>query len=72
MYILYIMEKIMRTSLRENAKNIIEFEKKKMIPLTKKQLKSHEDARVCYIFLFSKRFFQSKLSKSYRSLSLHR
>ena len=72
MYILYIMEKIMRTSLRENAKNIIEFEKKKMIPLTKKPLKSHEDARVCYIFLFSKRFFQSKLSKSYRSLSLHR
>ena len=53
MYILYIMEKIMRTSLRENAKNIIEFEKKKMIPLTKKQIKI---ARRCqsmlYFFIF--------------------
>ena len=29
------------TSLREHAKNIIDFEKKKMLPLTKEELKSH-------------------------------
>ena len=36
-------------SLREDAKSIIDFEKKKMLPLTRKKLKSHEDAKVCYI-----------------------
>ena len=30
-------------SLREHAKNIIDFEKKKMLPLTKEELKSHQD-----------------------------
>ena len=60
------------SSLREHAKNIIDFEKKKMIPLTKKQLKSHEDAKVCYIFFIFEKNFSKKLSKSYRSLSLHR
>ena len=35
--------------LREHAKNIIAFEKKKMLPLTKEELKSHEDAKLCYI-----------------------
>ena len=30
------------TSLREHAKKIIDFEKKKMLPLTKKELKSHQ------------------------------
>ena len=33
-------------SLREHAKNIIDFEK---IPLTKEELKSHQDAKVCHI-----------------------
>ena len=32
-------------SLKEHAKNIIGFEMKKMLPLTKKELKSHEDAK---------------------------
>ena len=36
-------------SLREHAKNIIDFEKKKMLPITKEELKSHRDAKVCYI-----------------------
>ena len=36
-------------SLREHAQNIINFEKKKMLPLTTEELKSHPDARVCYI-----------------------
>ena len=37
------------TSLREHAKNIIDFEKKNMLPLTKEELKSHQYANVCYI-----------------------
>ena len=36
-------------SLREHAKNIINFENKKMLPLAKEELKSHQDAKVCYI-----------------------
>ena len=32
-------------SLREHAKNIIDFDKKKMLPLTTKKLKSHHDAK---------------------------
>ena len=35
-------------NLWEHAKNIIDFEKKKMSPLTE-ELKSHQDAKVCYI-----------------------
>ena len=31
------------TSFREDTKNITDFEKKKMLPLTKKELKSHQD-----------------------------
>ena len=37
------------TSLREPAKNIIDFEKRKMLLLTKEELKSHQHAKVCYI-----------------------
>ena len=36
-------------SLRENAKNTIDFEKKKMLPLTKEELKSHQNVKVYYI-----------------------
>ena len=43
------------TSLREHATNVINFEKKKMLPLTKKELKLHQDATECYIC--GKRFF---------------
>ena len=32
--------------LREHAKNIIDFEKKKMLPLTKEELKSHQGGKV--------------------------
>ena len=31
--------------LREHAPNVISFEKKKMLPLTKIELKLHQDAR---------------------------
>ena len=30
-------------------KNIINSEKRKMLPLKKEELKSHQDAKVCYI-----------------------
>ena len=36
-------------SLREHAKILIDFEKKKMLPLTIEELKSHQDARGCHI-----------------------
>ena len=48
------------TSLREHAENIIDSEKKKMVPLTK-ELKSHQDGKVCCIC--GKRIVK-KLSKS--------
>ena len=41
--------KMFCTSLREYTKNIIDFEKKKMLLLTKEELKSHQVAKVCYI-----------------------
>ena len=37
------------SSLREIAKNITDFEKKKMLPLLKEASKSHQDAKVSYI-----------------------
>ena len=37
------------TCLRKHAKNIIDFEKKEMMPLTKEELKSYQDANVCYV-----------------------
>ena len=35
--------------LREHATKIINYEKKKMIPLTKKEEKNHNKQKVCYI-----------------------
>ena len=37
-------------SLRGDAADLVNFEKKKMLPLTPKQLKSHQDSTICYIF----------------------
>ena len=37
------------TFLREHTKRIIDFEKKKMLLLTKEELKPHLDVKVCYI-----------------------
>ena len=37
------------TSLREDVKNINDFEKKKILPLTKEELKLHQNVKVCYI-----------------------
>ena len=51
-HILYRRKNCMKKfseSLREHTKSIIDFEKKKMLPLTKEELKSYQDAKVCYI-----------------------
>ena len=37
------------TFLTEHPKSMIALEKKKMLPLTKEELKSYQDAKVCYI-----------------------
>ena len=49
------------TSLREHAKKIIDFEKKKLLSLTKEELKLHQDAKVCYIY---RKGMLKKFSKS--------
>ena len=36
-------------SLKEHATRIIRFKKKKILPLTNKELKSHKDPNMCYI-----------------------
>ena len=54
-------------SLREHAKNLIDFKNKRMLPLTNEKLKSHEDAKLCYIFrkkILKKAVSKYKLSKS--------
>ena len=57
-------------SLRKNAKNIVDFEKKKMLPITKKKLKSYKDAEVCYIY--GKRFIRTFLKdRNYRKVGDH-
>ena len=35
--------------LKEHAAGVINFEKKKMLSLTEKELKSHQDSTICYI-----------------------
>ena len=55
------MQMKLLTNSLSHAKNIIDFEKKTMLPLTKEELKSHQDAKVCYIC--GKKVFK-KLSKS--------
>ena len=37
-------------SLREHAANVVNFEKKKMLLLTEKELKLHQDSTICYIY----------------------
>ena len=49
-------------SLREHADRIIDFKKRKMLSLTIKKLKSHEDTKVCYLcgIYFIKNFLMIK------------
>ena len=54
-------------SLGEHAKNIIDFQKKKMLPLTKQKIKAYQDGKIFYIFgkRILKRFANDK---SYRKV----
>ena len=58
------------SSLRENATNIINFEKKKVLPLAKEKLKLHQDARNCYI-CGGKNYKSSLKVKKYRKIRDH-
>ena len=51
------------SSLREHATNVIHFENKKMLPLTKKELKLHQDVIACYIC--GKRFVKNFASDKF-------
>ena len=51
---------LLNVSLREHPTNVINFEKKKMSPLTKIKLKLHQDATACYICL---KIFKTNLLK---------
>ena len=55
--------------IRERAKNIIDFQKEKMLPLTKEKLKSHQDASMLNL----RKKNLKKLSKSinYRKFREH-
>ena len=56
-------------SLREHTKNLIDFEKRNMIPLTKEELKLHHDAKNCYIC--RKRIFQELTkNRGYQKLQI--
>ena len=57
-------------SLIEHAKNIIDFEKKKLFSLTKEELKSYQDAKVSYICV--KRLLKKFANdKNYRTVRDH-
>ena len=56
--------------LRKHTKNITAFEKKTMIPLMKAELKSHQDAKACYIC--GKRILENlDKCKNYQKLRNH-
>ena len=55
--------------LREHAKTIINYEKKEMIPLTKKEEKKHNKQEVCYIR--EKRFSTDDNNKKYHKVRDH-
>ena len=57
------------SSLREHATNILNFEKKKMLPLTKEKLKLHRNARNCYIY--GERILQKFTKNIYQKVRDH-
>ena len=62
--------KIFCTSLREHAANVTDFEKIKILSLTKTELRLHQDVTTCYICrkILSKRFAKDK---NYRKVRDH-
>ena len=57
-------------SLREHVTNVINFEKKKMLPLTKEELKLYQEAKGCYTCgkRFLKKFANDKNYQKVRDL----
>ena len=55
--------------LREHATKVISYEKKEMIPLTKKQEKKHNNQKVCHIC--KKRFSTHYNNKKYHKVKDH-
>ena len=55
--------------LREHATKIINYEKKEMIPLTKKEEKKHNKQNVCHIY--KKRFSADDSNKKYHKVRDH-
>ena len=56
--------------LKEQAMKIINYEKKKIIPLTDKEKETHENKKVCYIC--EKEFSKYKKSKYYKNFKKFR
>ena len=58
------------TSVRGHAKNVTNFEKKKMLTLSKKQRRLHQDVIECYIYgkIFLKKFV---IDKNYQKVRDH-
>ena len=57
------------TSFREHATNVINFEKKKMLPLTKEELKSYQDVKAYHIY--GKTILKKFANKNYRKVRNH-
>ena len=60
-------------SFREHAqKNIIDFEKKNMLPLRKKEAKLHQEATECYICrkIFVKKFVKDKITRTFDTIAI--
>ena len=51
-------------SLREHAQRIVGFEKKKMLLLTSKELKSHEDGKVCQMWKIFQKYSLQRFNGS--------
>ena len=61
--------KIFCLDLREHATKIINYEKKEMTPLTKKEVKKHNKQDICHIF--KKRFSTDTSTKKYHKVRDH-
>ena len=60
------------SSLREHATDIINFESKKMLTLTEKELKLHKGATACYICgkRLLKKFAKDKIIKKLETIAI--
>ena len=61
--------KIFRKNLKDQAMNIINYEKKEMIPLTNEEKETHENQKICYIC--KKEFSTDNKDKKYHTVRDH-